>query len=218
MRKLIWFTLLFVFFCVTLTFGQKLKLLFFHRPPYYVYANKRASGIILERAILVLKKSGVPFEVKLSTPNRIIVSFKKGDKGLCSPGWFKTKNRLKWAKFSLPIFENRPLVVLTGKWNQRLIKKHKLTDIFRDRSCTWGKINNFSYGEEVEGYQRIFRPKIVNVDGTQLDLIRMLRFKRFSYMLISPEEVDFLISSAGYKKKILLFYRCLMLKREIKDI
>ncbi len=43
----------------------------------------------------------------------------------------------------------------------------------------------------MEGYQRIFRPKIVNVDGTQLDLIRMLRFKRFSYMLISPEEVDF---------------------------
>lgn len=227
MKKFCWLTLFLVVILVKVGVAQKLKLLFFHRPPYYVYDKDGVRGIILNRAIYVLKQAKVEFELELSTPNRIIASFKRGDKNICSPGWFKTKERTRWAKFSLPIYQNSPIVLLTGKWNNGLIKKHFLSDIFRSRSLTWGRIKNFSYGDVIERYQKEFRPKVVNVDGNQLNLINMLRHKRFSYILISPEEIDFLIASAGYDKRDFLIIhlndvkegnkRYLMFSKDISD-
>lgn len=200
-KKFYWITLFIVVIFVKLGFAQKLKLLFFHRPPYYIYDKNGVRGIILKRAIYVLKQAKVEFELELSTPNRIMESFKRGHQNICSPGWFKTKERTRWAKFSVPIYQNKPIVLLTGKWNQRLIKFHSLSQIFRLRSYTWGRIKNFSYGEVIDRYQQQFKPRTINIDGDQLNLIHMLKYKRFSYMLISPEEIDFLIASAGYDKK-----------------
>jgi len=180
----------------------KVRVLYFNRPPYYVFTKTGPRGIIMDKVVRIFRKAGIKAEYVLSSPSRIILSFKRGERNICSPGWFKCPEREKFAKFSSPIYQDLPLVLLTSREEEIKFKgEPSIVDVFKNKDLVWGRISSFSYGNFVHKLYKEIGPRIIQIDGTQLDLVRMLKYKRFSYILISPEQVNYLVKSAGYDLK-----------------
>lgn len=180
---------------------------YFQRPPYYFTGSDgKPDGMLLKPVIDYLKKA--PFDIRAIEvkSDGILHRIKANRRKVCSVGWFKNSERAKFAKFTKPIYVNKPLVVLTTlNHKKEFSSMSTLGDIFRQKDLRWGVVENFSYGSYVDDLSKKLNPQIIS-SNDQVHMIKMLIGRRFSYMLIAPEEVEELIRvSAEDKNSFYLF-------------
>ena len=181
--------------------SDKIIFYYFQRPPYYFTGpDGNPDGLILKPVVDHLKKA--PFEVSAIEvrSDGILHRIKANKRKECSIGWFKNPDRTKYAKFTKPIYVNRPLVVLTTLNHKKEFKAMStLGDIFRQKDLKRGVVANFSYGSYVDDLSKKLKPQTI-ASNDQVHMIKMLLGRRFSYMLIAPEEVEELIRASGEDK------------------
>jgi polar amino acid transport system substrate-binding protein len=177
--------------------GKILTVSYLERPPYYFTAEGRATGFLIELSRKIFQDAGIKAYFMAMPPERIMTEIREPNRFHCSVGWFKNLEREEFAKFSLPIYQNKPLEVLTTKKLSPLFDKHSaLKDILSDPSLIMGTLSAFSYGTDVDWSIRKFRPKTHELKTEQMGLIKLLLIGRISYILSSPEENETLIRSA----------------------
>lgn len=175
-----------------------LKVYYFERPPYYFTEQGRVSGFLVELVRKILEDAGIEASYEVMPSKRIIAEIKDRNIFACSIGWFKNPEREKFANFTLPIYQNRPIVALATRHNRYLIEIYTtLKEMLSDRSIKLGVISGFSYGAYIDQAIKDFSPEMESVNGDQLQLVKMLSAGRITYMLIAPEEIEALIFSAG---------------------
>ena len=180
-------------------YGQTLTVLYFKRPPYYDTINNQADGFLVQLTRQVFQRADIKPVFKEIPPLRIMYYIKDPKKNVCSIGWFKNKERESFAKFSLPIYQDKPLVVLTIRSKQHLFEHHAtIKDIFSDRSLTLAKIDSFSYGTIMDEWINKYSPPIHELSSDQSMLPRLILSSRASYMLIAPEEISMMLKKAGF--------------------
>ena len=189
------------FICICVIFqtaaGNVLTVSYLERPPYYKTVDGYATGILIDLTRQILEDAGVKAVYLPLPPKRIFREIQNPGSMHCSVGWFKSTEREEFAKFSLPIYQNKPLVALTLKKNGEKFKKFGLLeDLFADKSLTLGTVSAFSYGIRVDEMIKKDPPVIFEVKEKQAQLIKMIAAGRISYMLISPEEIEMMIQSA----------------------
>ena len=181
--------------------ADKIIFYYFQRPPYYFTGpDGNPDGLILKPVVDHLKKA--PFQVSAIEvkSDGILHRIKANKRKECSVGWFKNPDRIKYAKFTKPIYVNRPLVVMTTLNHKKEFKTMStLGDIFRQKGLKWGVVANFSYGSYVDDLSKKLKPQTI-ASNDQVHMIKMLLGRRFSYMLIAPEEVEELIRASGEDK------------------
>ncbi len=187
-------------FCLWLTPQgrcEDLKVLFFHRPPYYIATADEPGGFLVDMAKKIFHDSDITPVFEELPPARIMLNIKKSGQRVCSLGWFKNKDREKFAKFSLPIYQNKPMVILTTRSQAYLFEKHDtIKSVLQDKTLTLAVIDSFSYGTYLD--------KMIKAHGTgnimrfnlQHVMPNLIQAGRVSYMLIAPEEIDTLLASA----------------------
>jgi len=177
--------------------GDVLTISYLNRPPYYYEEDHKASGFLIELQKKILQDAGIEAEFKVRPPKRIMLEIKNPKNHYCSVGWFKKPDRERFAKFTLPIYQNEPVVVLTTKQNKHLFSRHtSLKEVFLDNTLTFGGMESFSYGATIDQMIRDLSPRRYKAFYEQQQLIVMLLRQRISYMLIAPEEIETLIRSA----------------------
>jgi len=207
MGRAIFFTTILTFLLVSVTkaVSPQLQVLYINRRPYYFCENGEARGILVDISRKIFKEAHIRVRYRLSSPSRILWIIRQGPMNVCSIGWFKTPQREKFAKFSLPIYQNRPLVVLTLKRLKPRFKGiHTLQQLFKRKGLRWGRLVSFSYGDMVDSLAKALSPTRVSITGSQILLIRMLFHGRIDYILLSPEEIPFLVKHSGYPAKDLI--------------
>ncbi len=181
--------------------AEPLKVFYIERPPYYYTENLHARGILVDRTRRVLAKAGIDAVFVPMPPKRILHILKINSEKACSIGWFKTKERKGFARFSLPIYENRPLVLLARKDTAAQISPHGrpvgLKRVFLHKSLVMGRVAGFSYGGYVDRIMKQHAGFRFERAPNQKDLIRMLASGRISYLLVAPEEVDTLLEQTN---------------------
>ncbi len=194
------FTFLFPMNC---SWGSTLTVFYFKRPPYYETVDNRAQGFLVEMTKQIFTSAGVETYFKEIPPLRIMLYIKDANKNVCSIGWFKNKERETFAKFSLPIYQNKPLVILTIKSKQHLFEKHDtIRDVFADRSLILAKIDSFSYGTIMDEWINNYAPPTHVLSSRQSLLPRLILTNRATYMLIAPEEIDMMLEKADFDKTL----------------
>ncbi|EPR43914.1 ABC-type transporter, periplasmic subunit family 3 [Desulfovibrio sp. X2] len=175
-----------------------LRVLYMERPPFYRTEGERAGGLLVDITRSVLEEAGITPEFESMPSKRILEELQHPGKAVCSVGWFKTAQREAWAKFSLPIYRNRPLVALVRRSDLPLFQdRHSLASLFADKKLILGRLEGFSFGESVDALLDEGSPAVYSLAGTQRQLVRMLAAGRIDYMLVSPEEVATLLADAG---------------------
>ena len=177
---------------------ETMKVAYLERPPYYWTQDEQPKGFLLELTQRVFRLAGIDAVYMPVPPNRIIAELRENASPVCSIGWFKNPERESFARFSLPIYRDRPLVILTTKDQAERIRQYdRLEDVFRDTSLVLATMASFSFGEEIDRLQRLILPRVLTISTTQSVLPRLISQGRATYMLVAPEEVPNLLGSAN---------------------
>jgi polar amino acid transport system substrate-binding protein len=175
----------------------ELKVAYLERPPYYWTENDQPRGFLLDLTRHILEQARIPSSFEPLPPNRILEEMRQDHAPWCSIGWFRTPEREAFAKFSLPIYRDKRLVLLTTRDKAELFGGHRtLREVFLDRSLIMAQMASFSYGAFVDALQQDTLARSMTVSTTTNVLPRLIAQNRAHYMLLAPEEVATLLASA----------------------
>lgn len=179
--------------------AQPVTVLTFERPPYYsLPANGLPQGFLLSLADRILREAGLLPEYVNMPSRRILMELAAAKTLTCAVGWYMTPERTRNAEYSFPIYQDAPLMALFREDYQGLPDgPATLRGLTAMPDLAFGLNESFSYGPEVDALlEKMPRPP-VRVNGTQVQLVRMLHASRFDVMLVNPEEIDALSNESG---------------------
>jgi polar amino acid transport system substrate-binding protein len=177
--------------------AQPLDVLYFEYPPYYhALPDGRATGLIVELCSRVFDKAGVEVEFHFVPSKRILHDMQIG-RPLASLGWFKTPEREEFARFSRPIYVNRPVGVFFLREKEDLFRPYEtLEALMASGKFTIGRVAGLSDGPEIDALLAKYPDRIVDVTADSIRLVKMLETGRFDFFLLPPEEIDVLLQEA----------------------
>jgi len=194
MKKALFF--LFLFILIDSAFSYTIQISYIERPPYYFTENGQATGFLFDLQKKIFNDANIKVNFISLPAKRALKRVKRPHELHCSIGWFKTPKREKFANFTLPIYQNKPLAIVVKKKNSSKIENYStLKEIFLDKKLTSTKIDGFSYGTFVDQLIKELSPAFYTITGEQQQLIRMLAKERMTYLLVAPEEIATLIKS-----------------------
>lgn len=177
--------------------AETLDIYYFEYPPYYhKLENGQASGIIVDLARKILASAQIEAKF-LFVPAKRILHEIKSDHPAASLGWFKTPEREQFARFSLPIYVNRPAEVFLLRENEQKFRPYdSLEGLLQSGKFFFGRVQGLSEGPQLDGMLAKYEHKTVQVTTDTVRMLKMLESRRFDFMLIPPEEVDVLLQAA----------------------
>ncbi len=167
------------------------------RPPYHYAVNGTHAGEIYERVARVLDRAGLNATFQEVPYQRILDGLRRPGSRLCSFGWHQTEAREAFARFSLPIFEDAPLVAVgPAGLRKRLGEESTLAAILATPRITLGLVQGWSYGDYVDGMARKYASWVLRAPS-QAQMAAMLAHGRFSCVLLRATEVEAFLRNTG---------------------
>lgn len=176
--------------------GATLTMVFRDKPPYSYVENGIQRGFLLERTKRILDRAGVKAQFIDLPPKRIFLEIQNNSEAICSFGWYKIPEREKYAKFSPPIHQDRPHVVLASpRAAAAMSKHHSLKTLIADAALTLAVVDGVSYGPELDEMIRHFPGILDRSLISPIQVAKKLALDRADFMFIDQEDLEFLISS-----------------------
>jgi len=172
----------------------ELRVYYLEFPPYYyTNADKEPDGFLLKLADRIFHEAEVR-PIWAPMPAKRILQELHSLTPVASVGWFKTPEREEFARFSLPIYQNKPMAILyLSRLESRFSGKEHLADVLKDKTLELGMLEGYSLGAIVDDSIRQEKPRTRKVVGEYPQLVGMLGMGRFDYIFIAPEEADRLV-------------------------
>ncbi|MBL8670203.1 MAG: transporter substrate-binding domain-containing protein [Alphaproteobacteria bacterium] len=177
---------------------EPLTIAYFERPPLYQTEAGAPSGTLVNLVVRVLRRAAIDARWEALPSNRIVALVQSGGKPICSPGWFKTPERMAFARFTLPIHRGQASVLLVRKGAAAAIAVHpSFAAASSDLRLRLGIVDRFSFGRYID--ERILgkQANVTAVTGTQAQLARMVAAGRMDYMIVDPHEIAYLMREAA---------------------
>lgn len=179
--------------------AEPVTLLFNERPPYLmVNSDGSASGLTGSPAAKAFKAAGIPVNWTQLSTKRQIQTLTENASMSCAIGWFQTKDRERFAKFTKAIYRDKPFVVIApnavnfdeGVTLIRAIANKEMRVLLKE---------GFSYGD-IDPLLTKAKATIIVNSGEVIELMQMIKARRADMMFAAQEEANYLIENAGYKK------------------
>jgi hypothetical protein len=140
----------------------------------------------------------VPFQWVECPSGRQIQMLKEHPGWLAALGWFRNPERETFAKFSVPLYQDRRMAVLARRDNARIEAAASVDALLRDPGLSLLVKQGYSYGEVLDGKIARFQPRSQVVTGENLNMIAMIEHRHADYMFIAPEEARAAIKASGF--------------------
>lgn len=169
------------------------------RPPYIIaLPDGSVGGLTASPAAQAFKGAGIPFVWKKIPTNRQLAILKENVGRDCAIGWFKNAEREQYAKFTKPIYRDRPTVLVANRefvaapneTLQGMLARKDVRVLVKDK---------FSYGPYIDGLLAAMKPQTVITTNENLQMVEMIRARRADFMFAAEEEARYLIEQAGFK-------------------
>ena len=179
--------------------AEPLSVLYNERPPYLVSgAGGEVTGLTADPVSYALRKANIPFKWVVMPASRQILKLQENQSELAAVGWFKNPQREKFAKFSTPLYQDKQIVVLAQKDNQKIASIRSVKEMLSDKNLLLLKKFGYSYGKELDEWIAKSEPVATQVTVENLSMIQMIHARRADYMFIAPEEAGVAIGRAGF--------------------
>jgi len=167
--------------------------LYREKPPYSYTKDGKPAGFLIERTIEIFKRANVKANFQEAPVKRITREIQENAAAICSPSWYKLPERELYARFSLPIHQDKPHLILAGPDMQDKLQSIKsLKELFANPGLKLGKVSGVSYGPELDAMISTASQTAMDSTVTPLGMARMIKRKRADYMLIDEEDYKFL--------------------------
>ena len=165
------------------------------KPPYSYTKDGKPSGFIIERTIAIFKLAKVDAVYEEIPVKRITRDIRANLTPICSPSWYKLPERELFARFSVPIHQDKPHIVLAGTHVLEKARAAKtLKELFAMPDLRVGKVSGVSYGVELDAMLNSAALAPMDSTVTPSGLVKMIALKRADYMLIDQEDLGWLRS------------------------
>jgi len=163
------------------------------KPPYSHTVNGQPRGFLIERTVEVFRRAHIVASYVEMPVKRIVGDIQANQQRVCSPSWYKLPERELFARFSLPIHQDKPHVVLASAQSALAVRQHKtLQSLLNDQSLSLGVLDGVSYGPELDRMiARMPKPPMRAVMAVA-QLSKMVALRRADYMLVDQEDLSFL--------------------------
>lgn len=169
--------------CLSQPAGGVLAVHYLDKPPYYFTQGSIAAGFLNERTRRILEQAGLKGEF-FQTPAKRILSYLQNNRTpLCSPGWYRNPERETFVRFSLPIHQDPPHIILARPEAAPKIRAlGSLQNLLNANGLLLLLADGYSYGSQLDA--RIAQMKVPPQRYTvrELQLAQMVKAGRGDYL------------------------------------
>ena len=182
--------------------GQPVTLHYVERPPYTMASGVGLTGLTGGPSYQAFKAAKVPVEIR-KTPFARQLHYLEINSGMdCMIGMFKKPERERFAKYSKPIYQDQPQMILTTVAKANRFAAHaSVVDVFNDKKLVLLVKLGYSYGLALDALVDKYQPTRQTTTDENLDMLRQVKFGMADYMLMAPEEANVAIEAAGLVPK-----------------
>lgn len=177
----------------------KITLHYHERPPYAITTEGGTSGITADPAATAFQKAGIPFEWALTPSKRQILIFQENNGCDCGIGWFKNSEREQYARFTAPIYKDKPLVAIARSNDRRIKDGSRIEDAFANRELSLLVKDGYSYGPELDEKIMKLAGNVKKTASENVNMIKMIKRQHADYFILAPEEAKSLIHALNFK-------------------
>ena len=173
----------------------ELVLVYNEKPPYFYTADGVAKGFLIDSTRRVFDKAGIAYRFDPRPFNRIMRDLQAGTPDYCAVGFSRTPEREKFVQFTVPIYKDRAPVLLVRRADAANFRRFKTLEAMLDGTTYvfGGKAGNtYPIDRQLES----IGVSDIRINGETQALIQMLNASRFDFMMVFPEERDYLIRLA----------------------
>jgi polar amino acid transport system substrate-binding protein len=182
--------------CSSRTMAAPLLMVFRDKPPYSYVEQDIAKGFLLERTRRILARANILAEFREMPPKRIFFEIQKNEQEICSFGWYKIAERQKYARYSVPLHQDRKQMVMTGARSAAAIRRHTtLKNLMSSKELTLATADGVSYGTEIDQMISAFSGKIDRTLLSPLEVAKKVALQRADFMFIDQDDYDYLLAS-----------------------
>jgi len=174
--------------------GGRIIIHYHERHPYYISHGKSVGGIIGDRINFVFEQAGIPLAWQKTPATRQLDIIKENERREGAAGWFRTAERERFAKFSWPIYQDRPAIALTRADQELLRSSANLSATISDHRLRLLRKKSYSYGLHIDGLLDRLKPTQVMTETDNLGMLRMIHTRRADYFFIAEEEAADLLA------------------------
>ncbi len=168
------------------------------RPPYLITTDRGVVGLTGDPATIVFEKSDIPFQWKQTPSKRQIYILQQNSGRDCLVGWFKNVERERFAKYTLPIYQDKPQIALARADNDNIPANYTVGEILSNPKLILLVKDGYSYGDFLDGKIKEYDPKRTVTTVENSAMLRMVYARHADYFFIAPEEADGLITASEF--------------------
>ena len=182
---------------------RPLLLLYRDKPPYSYTDDRLPKGLLIEQSRAVFAAAGLAIHMEEAPLKRIQLELQANERPVCSPGWYRLPERELYARFSLPMSQDLPHVVLVGPRSADAVRAHRsLASLLADGQLRMAVVDGISYGSELDGFIKRQSPAPLRATVTPVQLTRMLAAGRADYMFMDREDYLWLSRQGEVSKQL----------------
>lgn len=180
--------------------GETITLHYNERAPYLqTLDNGEVVGLTATPAAQALLRAGIAFKWEKTPSNRQVQILEKNASQDCMVGWFKNPQRELIGNFSRPLYQDKATIGLALFSNTNLDSGSELKQVLQDQQLRLLVKDGYSYGDQIDGLIRKFKPQLVKTTVENINMLRMLALDRADYFFIAEEEANELITQSEFK-------------------
>jgi ABC-type amino acid transport substrate-binding protein len=168
------------------------------RPPYLVTTDTGVSGLTGDPVTIAFEKGGVPFRWEQTPTKRQMYILQQNTGQDCVIAWFKNAERESFARFTLPVYRDKPQIALARADNENITANGTVGAFFGNPQLTLLVKDGYSYGDFLDQKIAAYQPNRLVTTNENSGMLKMIHAGHADYMLVAPEEADGLIKTSEF--------------------
>ncbi|MBF0389386.1 MAG: transporter substrate-binding domain-containing protein [Desulfamplus sp.] len=178
------------------------------KPPYYITGDLDVYGLCADPVKEIFKQAGIKFRWEKTPAKRQLEIIKENHARDCGLGWYKTSERETFAKYSLPIYQDRGVIAVKKRDNPKKIMSNRpIEEILSNRELTLLLKSGYSDGQFIDDQIAKLNPKRIVTTIEPIGMLKMISLGRADYFFIAEEEAEALTATSGLPKDEFEFIR-----------
>jgi polar amino acid transport system substrate-binding protein len=173
---------------------------FHSRRPFYMTDGNRVFGLVIDPIARAFEGAEIPYIWRETPAKRQLDIIARNNDRSCGAGWFKTPERERYARYTLPIYRDKPFVAVLRADDEYLLKGETSVDaVLKEWRLKLLVKEGYSYGHFIDERLQALMPRQVTTTGENLDILKMIASYRADYSFMTEEEALDLLSSPEVK-------------------
>lgn len=180
--------------------APEITLYYYDRKPFhYAGADGQITGLVATPTVQVFEKAGFHITWRLMPASRILATIKANVGDDCSPGWYKVADREQYARYSLPIYNDKPLVAVV-RADYPVQQGMTAKEFFLRPQVKLLVKQSFVHGSYLDQIIASMPPaNVLRMSDDISSIIRMLHYGVGDVMTATQEEAEYYLNEAGYR-------------------